>query len=365
MPSKTTRSNRWSAGSCQRLLVSGLVGVAGVVGLAQSSPDLRVRAARAPQIELRAPGAFDAAAEQARHAARYRIDATVLFPLFSIRIAHRDDVGFATVGVQDLRETSGMDVRTYELFAASFPERARGLNRTGFFREVGGRGHDGPQWTAHFGALSSNPETRRSEVALDGDESRQSYTVLDGYTNRMSSTNRDVRLDLLGSWTSSGGFYRRLLPVWGVTDPDAELRTRPQDEVRGLQPVGFLGIVERALSDVANTVGRGASPRRLRYPFVHKAVPMFLELTGHRVDDGRRRRYEEAGVVSLGATVHRLDFRILDGDANRVQSFRVWTEFRDLHAGPGSSPPLPLGFVFKAKSFLELEGVRVSATRPE
>ena len=363
MPSETTRSNRWNVRSCQGGLAAGLIGVAGLVGLAQSSPDLRVGAPRSPQIEVRAPGAFDGGAERARHAARYRIDATVLFPLFSIRIAHREDVGFASVRVQDLHETRGMDIRTYELFAASFPERARGLNRTGFFREVGGRGHDGPEWTAHFGALSSNPETSRSEVALDGDESRQSYTVLDGFTSRRSSTNRDVRLDLLGSWTSSGGFYQRLLPIWGATDPDAELQTRPQDDVRGLQPVGFLGIVERALSDVANAVGRGGSPRRLRYPFVHKALPMFLELRGHRVDDGRRRRYEESGVVSPGATVHRLDFRILDQDADRVQSFRLWAELRDLHAGPGSTPPLPLGFVFKAKSFLELEGVRVSTTR--
>ena len=137
---------------------------------------------RRPQIEERAPEAFGGRPPTRRHASRYQVNATVLIPFFGIRIAQRDDVGFATLVVEEFDEARRPELRTVELFAASFPERARGLNRTGFIREAIGLGPAGPTFTAHFGALSSNPETSRDEVELDADETRRAYTVLDGLT---------------------------------------------------------------------------------------------------------------------------------------------------------------------------------------
>ena len=323
--------------------------------LLDGSPSLQ----RVPEIERYAPAIFSPVAADTRSHARYQIDATVLFPLFSIPIASRDDVGFMTVVAGDVRRESSPRLRTYELFGASFPERARGLNRMGFIREAVSRDLEGARWTAHFGALSSSPETNRSEVALDSDESVRPYTVLDGFSNRSGASNRDTRVELAGSWPSSRVFYERLMPVWQTTAPERETRTGPSEDGDEIEPLGFLGIVEKALETAALNVDRGVSFRRVRYPFVHKAAPMYLEARGRKVESRRQRRYVERGLVDPLATVHRLDFRILDEAGDRVQSFRVWTELPTRHTRPESTPILPVGFVFKPKSFLELEGVRV------
>ena len=178
-------------------------------------------APRSTHIDVQAPGAFDrdgTSPSTACHV-RYRVHATVLLPLFSVPLAHRHDIGFASAAVQDYSTESEHGLRTYELFSASFPGRTRGLNRMGFIREVVGLGPTGARWTAHFGVLSSNPETSRNEVALDGDESSQSYTVMDGFTDRTHSQSTETYVKLRGSWLSAELFYRTLLPVWRTTEP--------------------------------------------------------------------------------------------------------------------------------------------------
>lgn len=336
--------------------LAGLLAIALVIAPSAQGPARGTAASPRPWIEQKAPSAFDAGAPAPRASARYRIDATVLLPLLSIPFASRDDVGFATVLLRDLPRTSSTEIRSYEFFGASFPERARGLNRMGFFREAVGRGRGGAVWTAHFGALSSSPETSRSEVELDGDESVRPYTVLDGFTDRRGSSNRDVRIHLDGSWLSSRMFYERLLPVWRETDPEAESSLPPTQYT---DPLGFLSIVEHALATVARDHAGGRRVGRARHPFVHKAEPMVLERRAHQIDRGRARHYAELGLVEPSATVHRIDFRILDRDDDRVQAFRLWTELPPADDGQADDLPMPLGFEFNAKSFLKLKAERV------
>ena len=317
---------------------------------------------RVPQIEVKAPRAFGERARQPsrQHRVRYRVDATVLFPLFSIPLAHRDDVGFASTVIRDFPDGSGDLIRTYELFSASFPDRARGLNRMGFIREAVAMGPDGVRWTAHFGALSSNPEESRQEVTLEGDETLQSYTVMDGFTNRTHASNTDVRLQLEGTWRSPMVFYDTLIPAWRATAPEPETRSQPQAEVPSMEPLGFLGIVVKSLQVAAMDVERGSSPRKIRYAFAHKGELTYLVVGGHSVDGGRQQRYVAAGLVESDATVHRIDYRILDRKDGLMQRFRVWTELPSGQASEGRIPVFPLAFEFKAKSFLRLHAVRVT-----
>ena len=353
----------------------GALSLAVCVGVVLAGPGhaeqgLPVRpASRAPQIEVWAPGIYDRTVRRPdrAHQARYQINATVLFPLFSIPLAHRDDVGFASAAVQEFRN-GPRQVRTFELFSASFPERARGLNRTGFIREAVSMSRGGIRWTAHFGALSSNPETSRQEVALDSDESLQSYTVLDGFTNRSHSSNTDAHLVLQGSWSSSRHFYETLMEVWRESELDGEeTRSHPQAEVPSMEPLGFLGILHHSLDMAARDVRRRSTPRKIRHPFAHKGQLMFLDLTDHRVDRRRQSLYAEQGLVTLNATVHRFDYRILDRQRDQVQRFTLWTELPAVPTGRVPVPVFPIAFEFKAKSFLKLQAVRVapdSAGRP-
>ena len=330
-------------------------------GLVAQGPTFSPAVDRVPQVEVRAPGAFGPRARPtAEHRVRYQINATVLLPLFSIPFASRDNVGFAVTSVQDFSNRVSGLLRTHELFAASFPERARGLNRMGFIREAVNLEHDGARWTAHFGALSSNHETSRGQVDLDSDESLQAYTVMDGFTDSRRSWNRDVRLHLEGSWSSPLSFYETLLPIWRTKELEPPTRSFPQAAPGYSEPLGFLGIVIQSLRVAARDVSRAGEPRKIQYPFTHKGELMYLRLRAHRVDGRRQRRYVEDGLVEADAVVHSLDYRILDGDKDLVQSFKVWVELPAGRDDRRSAPIVPVAFEFKAKSFLKLEAVRVS-----
>ena len=315
---------------------------------------------RSAQIDIRAPGAFDGAdrSPSLAHDARYRVHATVLFPVISLPLVHRDDIGFASVAVQEYSTELKRGIRTYELFSASFPERARGLNRTGFIREVIGLGEKDVRWTAHFGALSSNPETSRTEVALDSDESVQSYTVMDGFTTRDHASSTETYVELRGSWSSAGLFYRTLIPVWRATAPRSERQSRPRTEAAHMAPLGFLGILQRSLGMAARDLRMRSAPRQTRYAFAHKGEVMYLNLSRHSLDAKRQRRFVNESLIKADALVHRFDYRILDRERALVQKFRLWTELPD-DAGPRLAVPVvPIGFEFKAKSFLELKAIR-------
>ena len=328
------------------------------------SPSSRVPEARRlpPKIELWAPDAFDGAGRStAEYCVRYRVDATVLFPLFSIPLAHREDVGFASAMVRDTNADASSRVRAYELFATSFPERARGLNRMGFIREAVGLGPGGIQWTAHFGALSSSPERSRREVRLDADESRQRYTVMDGFTDGEHSANTEVRLELEGSWSSPEAFYATVIPAWRDTEPDGRVWSRPQSQVPRMEPLGFLGILQRSLQVAALDVSRQRRPVKVRYPFAHKGELMHLALVDHRIDARRARKLVETGVIQVGTELHRLDYRIRDRNHDEVQRFRVWTQLTGEDSLPDPPVIVPIAFEFKAKSFLRLHATRVDS----
>ena len=60
--------------------------------------------------------------------------------------------------------------------------------------------------------------------------------------------------------------------------------------------------------------------------------------------------------------MHRLDYRLLNRDNDQVQRFRIWTEL-PATTGRLEVPVFPIEFEFKAKSFLELQAVRVEPDR--
>jgi hypothetical protein len=228
----------------------------------------------------------------------------------------------------------------------------------GFIREVVGLGENDARWTAHFGALSSNPETSRTEVALDSDESVQSYTVMDGFTSREQASSTETYVELRGSWRSAGLFYRTLIPVWRATAPRSEHQSRLRTEAAHMAPLGFLGILQRSLGMAARDLRGRSEPRQTRYAFAHKGQVMYLDLSGHNLDTKRQRRFENDNLIKADAVVHRFDYRILDRERSLVQKFRLWTEL-PAEAGPRLAVPIvPIGFEFKAKSFLELEAIR-------
>ena len=329
-------------------------------------------APRSPQIEVRAPGAFDGGGER-RRGMRRGIASMPRCCFHSSPFASRTVTTSASprCGCDDLPETaSGADLRTYELFAASFPERARGLNRTGFFREVGERGlRRSPMDRALRGALlEPRDQPLRGRARRRREPCRPTRCSTGSPTGCGRRTGTCV-VELLGSWTSA----RELLstPVAGVGGDRRRRRASapaPTTRSAGCSRWAFSGSSsERSPMSPTPSTADGVSAARPLPVRAQGARPMFLEL--HRtiaIDDGRRQPLRRGRCGQYRR--HRAPARLPDPRRRRRPGPVVPTldrARRSATPAPGSSPPLPLGFVFKAKSFLELEGVRVSATRPE
>ena len=167
---------------------------------------------------------------------------------------------------------------------------------------------------------------------------------MNGFADQTHASNTEVRLQLEGTWRSPTVFYDTVIPAWRVTVPDMETRSRPQAEVPYMEPLGFLGIVAKSLRVAAMDVEGASSPRKFRYAFAYKGELTYLVLEGHRVDGRRHQSYVADGLVEPDATVHRLDYRILNREDGLVQRFRLWTELPPGQASEGSVP------VFRSRS---------------
>lgn len=346
------------------VLAAGLPPPAALAGAAQS---LASRAA--PWIELRAPGAFGG--DQALETdVTYRVDATVLLPLLftAVPIASRDNVGIGSFSVRDLREGSAARVRALEFFAASYPDRARGLNRLGFLREATGMTRNEPVWTAHFGVISANREESReaAEEALDREAGLQPYSIIDGFIDAGGAASAVTRLALNGRWTAAGQLYDEIRPLWTGRPPDYERHIPNRERRLYSDPLGFLGGLQASLHAIASDRARGENPQeRHRYqPYVHNGHVFRFEIRGVKADARRGAAYAAAGWVVDPGALRRIEYRILDDRGDEIETFQVWVELPAVHRDEALADPIvPVAFEFRPRAFLELRAER-TADRP-
>ena len=153
--------------------------------------------------------------------------------------------------------------------------------------------------------------------------------------------------------------------MWSVTPPDAD---RTLDNVNGesyMQPVGFLAGIQQTLQLAAADYSTDSAIDRFRYPYVHNGRVFFLELRNHEIDDGRAREYSAAGLVTAGATVHKLTYRVVDDRGDEVASFELWTELPALQLRADQTCPImPVAFEFTPRSYLKLKAVRTMSSAP-
>ena len=360
---------RPAAGLGAFVLTTGLLAAPPPAGGGQ--PATRQGAPRTPMIESLAPGAFDpGVAARAEIEVSYRVDATVRVPLLlgSVPIADRADVGVASFRVRDLPDPSGKASRTlraYEFFAASDPERARGLNRLGFLREAAWIEDHVTHRTVQFGVVSADRADSRADAErnLDGgDPSRaQPVSIVDSVIGPGATRSEVVRLSVGGLWQRAGDLYDEVRPRWEAEQPD-DAGTLVNDPPRYLRPVGFLGALQASLRQAAEAVAAGAGRAGAHHRYVHGKELYVLARHGSRSDPKRARRFRNEGLIGAGDEVHRLDYRILAAPRNRaIESFRLWAVLPPAAAGaPGDDAPiLPLAFEFRPRKYLELRARRI------
>lgn len=325
---------------------------------------------RTPMIEALAPGAFDpGTAARAEVHVSYRVDATVRVPLLfgSVPVADRAAVGVASFRVRDLpdpaRETRTL--RAYEFFAASDPERARGLNRLGFLREAAWIEDQVTRRTVQFGVISSDRAGSRAEAERnldDGDPGRdQAVSVLDTVIGPGAARSEVVRLSVGGLRRRADDLYDEVRPRWGAERP-ADAGTLVNDPPLYDRPVGFLGALQASLRQAAEAVGSGGERADAHHRYVHDDALYVLARRGCRTDTKRARTYREEGLIGAGDEVHRLDYRIETVRGGRkIESFRLWAVLPASAAAGAEdgAPILPLAFEFRPRKYLELRARRI------
>ncbi|MGE5360422.1 MAG: hypothetical protein ACM3NQ_15505 [Bacteroidales bacterium] len=299
---------------------------------------------------------FDAGTPQLRSKQiRYRVDATVMLPLVSIPVASRSDVGWVAASYRDRAADDGAVMRGYELFSASRPERARGLNRLGFFREALRVTPQGVAWTAYFGAMSSSPEKsyREASKAIDGPQ-QQAYEITDGIASPQQARARVFHVSTPGAAADASQLYALLRPL--LVQP----RSSPSTDgtaARPLPAVAFLGALETSFQAAVATPGR-TDKQKARVPFVHNGTPKVLEITGVSHDAGKGRRLASGGFVRNPNDVYAIAYRIAGTLEGTVGEFRVWVELPTPPREAADVPLAPIAWEFQARSFLRLSGER-------
>ena len=323
-----------------------------------------------PWFETRAPGAFgdSRAAASQEWAVAYRVDATVRLPLLiaNIPIVSRESVGVTTFSARDFTTDRRTGVRAYEFYAASFPDRARGLNRLGFLREAVVVAGGGIIETAQFGIISSEREDSMAKVeeVLDNDAELLPYSVIDTLITADAANSRVLQLLLSGQWDTAAGLYDEVRPRWDGEEPTYTRHLSNDDPSSGYEtPLAFFSGLQVSMQLVANAVAAGEDPRDTqRYqPYVHNGRPLRFELRKIARDEKHAEQYARGGWLENPEALRRLEYRLRDARGNEVDRFKLWVE---LHASspddPFPPPHVPLAYEYEPAGYLRLRAVRVA-----
>ena len=309
-----------------------------------------------PWFETRAPGAFDDArvAASAEWAVAYRVDATVRLPLLiaAIPIVSRESVGVTTFSVRDFTMDGGTGVRAYEFYAASFPERARGLNRLGFLREAVVVARGEIIETAQFGVISSEREDTMAKVdrVIDNDAELLPYSVIDSLITAAAADSRVLRLLMSGQWDTAAGLYAEVRPEWEGEDPTYTRHLSNDDRSGYETPLAFFSGLQVSLQAVANAVAAGEDPRDTqRYQsYVHNGRPLRFELRTIARDEKRAAEYARGGWLENPEALRRLEYRLRDARGKEVDRLKLWVELRASSPDDPFPPPhIPVAYEYE------------------
>ena len=327
-----------------------------------------------PWFETRAPGAFGdsrvAASEE--WAVAFRVDANIRLPLLiaKIPIASRENVGVTTFSARHFTTDRRTGVRAYEFYAASFPDRARGLNRLGFLREAVVVARTGIIETAQFGVISSEREDSMAKVeqVLDNDAELLPYSVIDTLITAAAADSRVLQFLMSGQWDTAAGLYDEVRPQWDGEDQTYTRHLSNDDPSFGYQtPLAFFSGLQVSMQAVANAVAAGEDPRDTqRYqPYVHNGRLLRFELHKIARDETRAAEYARDGWLDNSEALRRLEYRLRDARGKEVDRFKLWVELRASSPDEPFPPPhLPVAYEYEPAGYLRLRAVRVPVPAP-
>jgi hypothetical protein len=263
----------------------------------------------------------------------YRADAQIL--VLGVPLLHRPGVGGGSAIWRESVSPRGGLLRFLEFTGFSLPERAAGLNRFGFIREISRLEPGGPVESIYFGLMTSSPEESADEArkALNPAGKEVAYSVIEGSVASNQANTAVAHFSAPAEWSVRN---REEL----MKQAERALAEVPQSPAHtGLQPSGlptFLG----ALADLLRDHGRDET----RYVYNGKLYHLRLTCS----EDAKASKiFRDRSLITDGAEVVRATGELRQATGGKEHWFRVWFD-------ASARMPIPLRIEYQAKSFLRL-----------
>jgi hypothetical protein len=241
---------------------------------------------------------------------------------------HRSGVGAGRVTWSENAKSRLLDFTGY-----SFPERAAGLNRLGFIRELARKDRDAVEYL-YFGLMTASREESAAEAreALHKDTSEHLFTAIEGriapgcVETATSHFTAPARVTV-AQYEDLLTMARHALAEASHQPPDFEPHTTAEPT--------FL----QALAELLQEPARG----RTRYVYNARQYDLWLR----RCPDSKATAYFRGkGLIGPEANVVRAEGRLQREAGGKETSFQIWVE--------EGARPLPLRIEFQPKSYLRL-----------
>jgi len=261
---------------------------------------------------------------------RYRADAQVL--LFGLPLFRREGVGGGSVVWREF--DGGGAARLLEFNGFSLPERAAGLNRLGFIREMARTSGKSGLESIYFGLMTASPEesAEQARKALHSGAKEQAYTAIEGR---------------IAAGEIATAIAHFAAPAAVRAENRLELVERARRALASAEEVDTAGPASETphsfLQELAELLMRpdGAEGR-----FIYSGRPYRIHLA--RSVDGKATEYfRERRLIAGRAQVVRVGGRLRREAGGKETEFRLWIPSE-------GKRPLPLRIEYQAKSYLRL-----------
>ncbi len=262
----------------------------------------------------------------------YRVDAVIV--LFSRPIFTRADVGEGVLYCHEEGSTEERRLR-FAFAAGSRPERARGLNRFGYFSESIRAAAGGKPEAQYFGFMTRADEKnlKEAERALHAGGGGVPVVTISGELRGGSHLSRLANLDL----EAGAGWSVWPQCLAASTRAFEELAPAPAAPPRKSTAETFLLTLSRLLES--------AEPRG-ETAFLYGRNPRHL-VWRRSADPKASREFASRSLIEPGRTVMRFDAETVDESTNSRSRFAIWHD-------PQARPSLPLRIELQPRSFLRL-----------
>ena len=263
---------------------------------------------------------------------QYRADAQVM--LLGVPLLHRTRVGGGNAVWRELSMPEGGLLRFLEFTGFSLPERAAGLNRMGFIRELSRYTDKSPTESIYFGLMTSSPEESAEDArkALVAHATEVAYSAIEGRIapDSVETTGAHVMAPAQWSVYNRGELVDRARSALAAAS-----RAVGEGGGHGIGSPPFLQSLAEMLRDPL--------VEETRYTYSGRAYRMWVS----RAPDPKATAYfREHGLTGENRDVLRIAGRIRREIGGKETNFRLWFE-------PGEMP-LPLRIEYQAKSYLRL-----------